>query len=107
MSEDPFSLKNLVPTLWMIAIAALGGLVSFHQKVKSGHARAVNFAELVGEVFVSAAVGLVTFWICKGFHVNEWLTAAGVAISGHMGARALFLAEKTVEEMAAKLKDRI
>lgn len=105
--EGPFDPKNIVPTLWMAAIAAAGGWVNFQQKVKAGHARAFNFAELAGELFISASVGIVTYWICKGFGVNEWLTAAGVAVSGHMGARAIFLAEKTVEQIAEKVKDRV
>lgn len=107
MVEDPFSAKNIIPTIWMAAVAAIGGWVSFHQKVKAGSARYVNFTELIGELVVSAAVGTVTYWICKGFAVNEWLTAAGVAISGHMGARAIFLAEKTVEGIAERVKEKV
>ena len=96
--DGPFVLKNLVPTLWMIAISMTGGAVSFYQKVRSGKARAFNIAELVGEMFVSGFVGIVTFWICQYYGVNQYLTAAGVAISGHMGTRAIFLAEQFVEK---------
>lgn len=93
----PFTGGNLVPTLWMVAVAAIGGLANFYQKVKTGKARAFNLMELIGEVLVSAFVGLVTFWICKGYDINEWLTAAAVAITGHMGSRAIFIAEQWVE----------
>ena len=93
----PFAMENLVPTLWAIAVAALGGVANFWQKVKTGKARAFNIMELVGEVLVSAFVGMVTYWICKGYAVNEWLTAAAVAITGHMGSRAIFLAEQWIE----------
>jgi hypothetical protein len=96
----PFVAKNLVPTLWMIGVAVSAGALSFYQKVKAGKARALNISELVGEMFLSGAVGLVTFWICKAFGVNEYLTAAGVAIAGHMGARAIFLAEQWIEGRA-------
>ena len=102
----PFTWSNLIPTLWMVAIAAAGGFVNFYGKVKAGEARAFNFMELIGEIFISAAVGLVTYWICKGFGVNEWLTAAGVAISGHMGTRGIALLEKTVEKKADNWADR-
>ena len=94
----PFAIKNLVPTLWMIGVGALSGIVSFYQKVKEGKARALNITELVGEMLVSAFVGLITFWICRNFGVNEYLTAAGVAISGHMGARAIFIMEQWIEK---------
>ena len=105
--NGPFALSNLVPTMWMAAIAAAGGYVNFRQKMKAGNVRAWNFTEFVGELVISSIAGVITFWICKGFGVNEWLTAAGVAISGHMGARLFFLAEKTAEELAAKVKDRV
>lgn len=95
--DSPFAVKNLVPTIWMAGVAAAGALLSFHQKVKAKKSRWVNITELVGEMVVSSVVGIVTFWICKGYGVNEWLTAAGVAIAGHMGSRAIFLAEQWVE----------
>ena len=96
----PEVVKHIIPSLYMAAIAAAGGALSFYSKVKTGKVRAFNITEFVGEIVTSAIVGLVTFWICKGFGVNEWLTAAGVAISGHMGARAIFLLEKTLEKKA-------
>jgi hypothetical protein len=99
----PFAPKNLIPTLWMLAISMMGGAVNFYQKVKSGKARVINVTELIGEMVTSAFVGIVCFWICKSYGVNEYATAAGVAISGHMGARAIFLAEQWIEERAKKL----
>lgn len=93
----PFEFKNLVPTLWMFIVALMGGAVSFYQKVQAGRARALNISELIGEMFTSGLVGIITFWICRAYGVNEYLTAAGVAISGHMGARAIFLLENWIE----------
>lgn len=98
MTDDPFSAKNLLATAYMAAIAGASGAVSFYQKVKAGKARPFNIPEFAGEIIISGTVGVVTFWIFKGLGVNEYLTAAGVAISGHMGARAIFLAETKVEE---------
>ena len=97
VNGGPFSVKTLVPSLWAVAIAIAGGAVSFFQKVKDGKARAFNATEFIGEIVTSGFVGLVTFWICKAFEVNEWATAAAVAVTGHMGARAIFLAEQWVE----------
>lgn len=100
MDDSPFALKNIVPTLWMVGVAAAGGAVSFYQKVKDGKARALNVSELIGEMLVSSFVGLVTYWLCKSYGVNEYLTAAGVAIAGHMGTRAIFIAEQWIEKKA-------
>ena len=99
MTEDPFSAKNLIATGYMAVIAGAGGLVSFYQKVKAGQARAFNISELVGEIVVSGFVGLVTYAVCKGLEVNEYLTIAGVAITGHMGTRAIFMLETKAEEL--------
>lgn len=98
VEKGPFTFQNLVPTLWMAAIAMIGGYVNFRQKMKKGEVRGWNFTELIGEMVVSAFVGILTFWLCRGFEVNEWLTAAGVAISGHLGARAIFMLERAVEK---------
>lgn len=100
LESGPLTVKNLIPTIWMAAIAAIGGYVNFRQKMQQGNVRAWNLTELLGEMAVSAFCGVLTFWICRGFDVNPWLTAAGVAISGHLGARGLFLLEKTLEKKA-------
>ena len=101
--QGPFVWSNLVPSLWMMLIAMAGGYVSFRRKIASGAARGVNITEFIGEMVTSAFVGLATFWVCRGFDVNPWLTAAGVAISGHMGARAIFMAEQKLTEVFEKI----
>jgi hypothetical protein len=101
--EGPFAAKNLVPTIWAAGIAIAGGMLSFHQKVRMGKARWVNVTELIGEMVVSGFVGLLTFWICKGYGVNEYLTAAAIAITGHMGSRAIFIAEQWIEQKSKSI----
>lgn len=93
-APGPFNADQAGPTLFMVLVAILSGLMNFYHKVKSGHARWLNLTELVGELFTSAVCGLVAYWTLKGLSVNEWLTAAGVGIVGHMGSRALFMAEE-------------
>lgn len=94
----PFSPQNFWPSVWMAIIGALGGLMSFYRKMKAGQTRAINVVELIGELFVSAMVGLVTYWICKSFNVDPWLTAVGAAVSGHMGTRAIFMGEQVLSK---------
>lgn len=96
----PWSAQELIPTIWMIVVSAAGGIVSFYHKIQTGKARPYNFVEFIGEMMTSCLVGLMTYWICRSFHVDEWLTAAGVAISGHMGARLLFILENIFEKKA-------
>jgi hypothetical protein len=98
----PLSPSQALPTAIMFAIAMLGGVISFYRKWKEGNVRAFNFTELLGELFVSGVCGVLSYWMFKGIGVNEWLTAAGVGIVGHMGSRFLFLAEKTMGDLANK-----
>lgn len=98
----PLATDQLVPTLVMFLVAMLGGLISFYRKWKDGHVRAFNVTEFLGELLVSGGCGVLAYWLFKGFGVNEWLTAAGVGIVGHMGSRAMFLAEKTLGGVADK-----
>ena len=79
----------------------MGGAVNFWRKVKDGHTRAFNVVEFIGEIATSDLVGLITFYLSESAHIDQILTAAMVAISGHMGSRLLYQFERIAE---AKLK---
>lgn len=55
---------------------------------------AFSFLRLSIEVITSGFVGIVSFMLCDQAELSWNATAAIVAISGHMGTRALFLIEK-------------
>lgn len=90
-----YSLKQYGLTL---AIALLGGLVSWLAKVRKGEASAWNVMQLVGELCTSAFAGLMAFWLCEWSGAPPLLSAALTGIAGHMGTRAI----ATFEEFAAK-----
>jgi hypothetical protein len=98
--DGPFSSTNIVPTLWMVAISMLGGAASFYRKVQNGEVRYFNLMELIGELIVSGFVGIITFWICKSYAVDAYLTAVACGVTGHMGTRAIAVFEKV---LASKL----
>ncbi len=98
--------------LWVVGIAAWGGIVSYIAKVRRGITRRFSFTELIGEIVTSAFAGVLAFWLCEAAGGQPLLTAALVGISGHMGARAIFVMENTVEawysrrfQMAANKKE--
>ena len=78
---------------WVVGLSAWGGIASFCHKLKSGHARPFNFAELFGELVISGFAGLLMFYLCEAAHVTGVVSAVFVGISGHMGSRAIFLIE--------------
>ena len=83
---------------WVVALSLLGGTASFFGKVKAGAARWFNIAELVGEMFISAFAGVVTFYLCEWSGFSPLLTAVLVAVAGHMGTRAIFVLERFFEQ---------
>ena len=98
----PLSQSNLTATIIMVLIAVAGGVANFWQKLQTGKVRVFNLAEFVGEVFISGLAGLLAYWLFKGMGLNEYLTAAGVGIVGHMGSRAIFIAENWLEARSKK-----
>ena len=90
-----YSLKQYGLTL---AIALLGGLVSWLAKVRKGDASPWNVMQLVGELCTSAFAGLMAFWLCEWSGAPPLLSAALTGIAGHMGTRAI----STFEQFAEK-----
>ena len=86
-------LADLLTYAWVFGLAMLGGAASFVRRVRSGEAKYSNIIELIGELVVSAFAGLVTFFLCQSAAFDEMLTAAFIAISGHMGTRIIFIFE--------------
>lgn len=90
--KDPTSYSFLTYG-WVFGLAILGGVVSFMRKLQAGHARVFNLVEFLGEIVTSAFAGVITFWLCEHSHLSPLVTAALVGVSGHMGSRAIFMAE--------------
>lgn len=92
IEKDPTS-YSLLTYAWVFLLAILGGVVNFVRKLQQGHVRAFNFVEFIGEIVTSAFAGVITFWLCENANMSPLLTAAFVGVSGHMGSRAIFMAE--------------
>jgi predicted CDP-diglyceride synthetase/phosphatidate cytidylyltransferase len=82
---------------WVIILSIWGGVIGFWRKCREGHTRCFNIVEFIGEIATSMLVGLITFWMAESAHIAQVTTAALVAISGHMGSRLLFHAERIIE----------
>jgi hypothetical protein len=88
-----YDLAAILTWLWIISLSALGGIVSFVQKIKTGHARAWNFTELVGEVATSGLAGIITANLADSINAPASLKYALVGIVAHMGSRGLLKLE--------------
>lgn len=98
IDKDPFG-YSVVTYVWVLLLSIWGGVVNFIQRLRRGESKAHNIVELIGEVVISAFVGVVTFYLCELSNFPQILTAALVAISGHMGTRALFVFERAIEKI--------
>lgn len=87
---------------WVVLLSGLGGLVSFIQKLKSGAIKRFSLGELVGEICIAFFVGIITMLFCQWANLNLWLSAGLVGLCGHMGSRALFVAETLLSRKTAK-----
>lgn len=89
------TLTDYLPLIFASFLAGIGGAVHYLNKIdKNGVPfRAFNFFL---EIFTSGFVGIIAFMLCDSAGWNWQFTAAIVAISGHMGARALFIMERLV-----------
>jgi hypothetical protein len=88
-----FDLAAILTWVWIIGLSALGGIVSFVQKIRTGHARAWNFTELVGEIATSGLAGIITANLADSINAPASLKYALVGIVAHMGSRGLLKLE--------------
>lgn len=98
--RNPFD-YSVITYLWVLAVSGLGGLVNFHRKMREGQTRAFNVTEFLGELVTSAFAGLLTFWLCESANIDRLVAAVMIAVSGHMGSRAIFGLEKWMEVRTA------
>lgn len=91
--RTPFDYEFLT-YVWVMGLAAFGGVVNFSRKMREGAVRAFNLTEFIGEIATSAFAGLLTFWLTEAADMDKLLAAVLIAVSGHMGSRAIFMIEK-------------
>lgn len=94
MPEKDPTTYSILTYAWVGLISFWGGLVSFLRKVKAGEARPTNLVEMIGEMVTSGFVGALTFLAAEASDIAPLWTAVLVGITGHMGARALFIGER-------------
>jgi hypothetical protein len=90
---SPTDLAELLPWAWVAFVSLLGGVASFLQKMKTGHVRAWNFTEFVGEIAAAGLTGIITANLCDAGGSSPAMKYALVGIASHMGSRALFKLE--------------
>lgn len=93
MPEKDPSNYTFLTYAWVMLLSCSGGIVSYINHMRSEIGLKKILLSLAREVFTSAFAGVITFYICEWGGVDHLLSAVFVAISGHMGTRAIYQIE--------------
>jgi len=91
--KDPTS-YSILTYGWVLLLSLWGGATNYISKVRAGECGRLNLTELIGDLVTSGFSGVLTFYLCEGAQLQPLMTAALVGISGHMGSRAIYKAER-------------
>lgn len=101
LDKDPTT-YSLITYAWVLFIAAWGGFVNYARKQREGIIKRFSIIEFIGEMSTAAFAGLVTFFLCEAAQLDPMLSAALIAISGHMGSRSIFMIEHYLQKRFIK-----
>lgn len=80
------ALRQAGPYLLAIGLSAWGGIVA---NLTRNRKRKFSFRELLLDVIISSFVGVLTHLLCRWAKLDGYMSAILIAVSGHMGTRAL------------------
>ena len=81
-------LRQFMPYLSTFFLSTWGGVVNHITTLRSGRKK-FQLKELISDLVVSTFAGLITFYFCRSAGISETMSAVLIAISGHMGTRAI------------------
>lgn len=89
---------SFITYAWVLVLSMWGGSVRYYRKLRSNQDDRIRLMELIGELFTSGFVGIITFWLCEQSGIPQLYSAALVGITSHMGSRAIYIAEQFVTD---------
>lgn len=81
-------MRQFMPYITTFFLSTWGGVVNHVSTIRSRKTK-FQWKELAFDLIVSTFAGLLTFFFCKGAELSETMSAILIAISGHMGTRAI------------------
>ena len=85
--------RQVLPYLSTLFLSCWGGIVSYIQRLRIKSAK-FSWRELSFDLLISSFAGLLTHFFCEYSNVSGSMSAILIAISGHMGTRAIASFEK-------------
>lgn len=81
------NLADIWPWVSTIVLSMWGGIVQYAQRVRAGES--FSWQALSLDLIVCSFAGLLTFLLCESADIHGALQAVMIAISAHMGTRAI------------------
>lgn len=81
-------MQHVFPYLSTVLLACWGGAVSYVQHLQKGK-RKMCWRELLFDLIISSFSGVLTHFLCELVGIEGAKAAMLIAISGHMGTRAI------------------
>lgn len=94
--KDPTN-YSLLTYGWVCGLSAWGAVTSVIRRATGEMSWVKKLQFIMAEITISTFAGLITFFLCEASNIDKMFSAALIAVSGHMGARAIILTEKMVE----------
>ncbi len=95
--KPPDQLTDLLPWVSTTALATWGGIVGYAQRLRSGEV--FSWRLLIIDLVISSFAGVLTWLLCEAAGIGGPISAMLIAISGHMGTRAIASLEAVRERI--------
>lgn len=82
------AVRSTLPFVITIWLACWGGIVN-HLVTLRKMSKKFRFRELLVDLIISSFAGLLTYFFCQHAGLGDSMAAVLIAISGHMGTRAI------------------
>jgi len=79
--------QGIAPWATTLFLSAWGGLVQYAQRVRKG--APFSYRALALDLIISSFAGVLTWLLCESGGISGPMAAVLIAISGHMGTRAI------------------
>ncbi len=81
-------IRDGLPYLSTLVLSCWGGIVSYIQRMRV-KSQKFSWKELGFDLVISSFAGLLTHFFCEYSNVSGSMSAILIAVSGHMGTRAI------------------
>lgn len=85
--------RQILPYLSTLFLSCWGGVVSYIQRLRV-KSHKFSWREMSFDLIISSFAGLLTHFFCEYANVGGAMSAILIAVSGHMGTRAIASFEK-------------